>query len=159
MTGLDLLPILLEDALWSAVAAVGFSMLFNVPVRTLPGCAILAAIGHMTRALLVQLGSGVEVATLAGATLIGFIGVLFARRWHAPALVFTVSSAIPMVPGALAFQAMLGLLRLPAAEEAARTLILTAVAIDSIKTALILGAIAVGITAPSLLFVRQPLHN
>lgn len=149
------LPPPLEDAVWAALASTGFALLFNVPVRTVVGCAFLGAVGHGSRALLETGGVGLEAATLAGATLVGFIGAGFARYWKAPASVYTVSGAIPMVPGVLAFQAMLGLLQVAAAEPGvASAIAFSDVGIFVIKTALILGAIAIGIAAPSLLFVR-----
>ncbi|NWG17333.1 MAG: threonine/serine exporter family protein [Chloroflexi bacterium] len=150
-----LLLLVLEDALWSALAATGFAMLFNVPVRTLPGCAILGAVGHAARTLLMQMGMSIEAGTLAGATLVGFLGLVFARRWKTPSSVYTLSGAIPMVPGALAYRTMIGLLKLAEAAPDAAALMLADVSVSAIKTGLILGAIAVGIAAPSLLFFRQ----
>ncbi len=149
-------PAPLEDAMWSAIAATGFALLFNVPVRTVVGCAFLGAIGHGSRTLLVSGGMGLEAATLVSATLVGFIGAAFARYWNTPSSVYTFSGAIPMVPGVLAFQAMIGLLRVAAAEPGvASAAAFSDVGIVVIKTALILGAIAVGIAAPSLLVVRH----
>jgi uncharacterized membrane protein YjjB (DUF3815 family) len=146
---------LLQDAFWSAVAALGFALLFNVPVRTLPACALGGAAGHVLRAALVQAGLSVEAGTLAGATLVGFLGVFFARRWYAPTSVFTVSSAIPLVPGVFAFQAMLGILRVTTADPATGLPVLLDASTNAIRTALILAAIAIGITTPSLLFNRR----
>jgi uncharacterized membrane protein YjjP (DUF1212 family) len=150
-------PTPLEDAFWSALAALGFAMLFNVPVRTLVGCAFLGALGHGVRtALIDSMGAGLETATLAGSTLVGFVGVAFARYWNTPSAIYTVSSAIPMVPGVLAYEAMIGLLRVSAANAGLTSAVaFTDVGIYATKTALILGAIAIGIAAPSLLFVRQ----
>lgn len=41
--------ILLQDMVLSAIPAVGFAMVFNVPLRALPWCALLGAIGHTSR--------------------------------------------------------------------------------------------------------------
>jgi uncharacterized membrane protein YjjP (DUF1212 family) len=71
-----LLAALLEDAFWSAIAAVGFAILFNVPRRALPGCAVAAALGHALRTWVMQLGLPIEPATLLAATMIGFHGRL-----------------------------------------------------------------------------------
>lgn len=147
--------LLLENAFWSAVAALGFALLFNVPVRTLPACALGGAAGYTLRAALVRAGLSVEAGTLAAATLVGFLGAYFARRWYAPTTVFTVSSAIPLVPGVFAFQAMLGVLRVASADPATGQPVLLEASINAIRTALILAAIAIGITTPSLLFNRR----
>lgn len=72
------------DALWAGVAALGFAILFNVPVRTLPACFVNGTLGHALRTLLMHYGVGIEAATLAGSVLIGFLGVGCARLWNAP---------------------------------------------------------------------------
>ena len=40
---------LLDDMLFAAIPAVGFALVFNVPPKALKYCAILAALGHVTR--------------------------------------------------------------------------------------------------------------
>lgn len=157
MNALDLLGLVAQDALWSAIAAVGFAVLFNAPKRTLLGCALGGALGHGTRTLLMNaFGFDLEVATLAGSTLIGFLGMAFAHYWKAPAPIFTVSAAVTMVPGSLAFRTMMGILQLSLlTDPAAGAAILVETSINGIRTALILGAIAAGIAAPALLFLRQ----
>jgi uncharacterized membrane protein YjjB (DUF3815 family) len=156
MNGTELLWLVSKDAFWSGVAALGFAMLFNVPVRTLGACFIAGAVGHGTRAVLMHFGVGIEAGTLVGSVVIGFLGVWFGRIWQAPAPVFTVPGAITMVPGSFAFRTMLGILEIAASANAATGGdVLWTTSVDATKTALILGAIAVGIAAPSLLFHRQ----
>ncbi|MBL8165739.1 MAG: threonine/serine exporter family protein [Anaerolineae bacterium] len=155
MNALDIIGMMLQDAFWSSVAATGFAILFNVPKRTLPGCALGGAVGHATRTLLMQIGMDIELATLVGATVIGFLGLFFARRWQAPALIFTISAAVTMVPGTFAYRAMIGLLELAQADPATANVALIEASANAIRTALILGAIAVGIVAPGMLFDRH----
>lgn len=155
MTVIEIIGMMLQDALWSAIAATGFAILFNVPRRTLPGCALGGAVGHATRTLLMQLGLDIELATLAGATMIGFLGLLFARHWKAPSLIFTISAAVTMVPGTFAYRTMLGLLELAQTDPATANAALIEASTNAIRTGLILGAIAVGIVAPAMLFDRE----
>ena len=155
MNAPDLLGALAADAFWSALAALGFAVLFNAPVRTLWGCAACGATGHALRTLLMQAGLGVEAGTLVAATAVGFLGALFARQWKTPATTFTVTGAIPMVPGVYAYQTMIGLLNVASAAPPVDLALLAAVAVNAIKTGLILGAIAFGIAAPGLLFRRR----
>lgn len=155
MNGAEWALLALQDAFWAAVAASGFAMLFNVPRRTLKGCAFAAAVGHMTQKVLVQTGMPPEVGTLAGATLIGFLGMAFARRWRSPAMIFTISAAITLVPGVPAFKTMLGLMELARIDPAEAAPVIAEVAVNASRTAFTLGAIAVGIAAPSLLLYRQ----
>lgn len=150
------LLLLLQDAFWSAIAALGFSVLFNVPRRMLIGGMLCAAAGHATRTLLMQFGLDIAPATLVGALVIGFMGIGFARRWHAPSVIFTLSAAVTLVPGVFAYRTMLGILQVSASTDPAiGGPLLVEATTNAIKTALILGAIAVGIIAPRLLFMRE----
>lgn len=146
---------ILQDAFWSGIAAVGFAVLFNVPRRTLVGCALAGAAGHASRTLLMSWGIGIELGTLIGAAVVGFLGHYFGQRWHAADLVFTVPGVIPMVPGSFAFRTMIGVLELVNLGAFAGTPVLVEASVNAIKTGLILAAIAGGIAAPSLLFQRQ----
>ncbi len=154
MTIADLLLLVLQDALWSGIAALGFAMLFNVPVRTLIGCMITGASGHAIRQALMLTGVGIEAATLIGATVVGFLALLLARRFHTPPPVFAVSAAIPLVPGVFAYKTMIGLLQI-ATVPTLSTEVLLETAVNGVKTMLLLAAIGLGITSPSLLFRRH----
>ena len=93
----------LQNIVWAGIAALGFAILFNVPKRTLLACTL--------RTLLINSGLvGIEAATLMGAAAVGFLGVPFGHRWHAPAIIFVIPGVIPLVPGALAFRTMIDLL-------------------------------------------------
>lgn len=154
---IDLLGTILLDALWSALAAAGFAMLFNVPRRTLIACMLAGAVGHATRTLLMHFGMTIVPATLAGAIVIGFFSEFCSRRWHAPVPIFAVSGAIPMVPGAYAYRAMLAAIRITTADATAGMPILVDAGINFITTGLILAALALGIAMPQLLFrPRKP---
>lgn len=149
---------LVRDILWSAIAALGFAFVFNVPRRALWGCALGGALGHLLRTLSVWQGANLIPATLVGAVAIGILGEVLSRRWRMPGMVITVSSAIPLVPGSFAFQAMIGLL-LVAGTDASSPLLLQARLVEAgvnlITTGLILGAIALGIAAPSFILNRR----
>jgi uncharacterized membrane protein YjjB (DUF3815 family) len=145
--------VFLVDAAWSAVAAVGFAVLFSVPRRYLPGCLLAAALGHATRALCLRAGASLEASTLIGATAVGVVAMAFSRRMRAPMTLFSLGAIIPLVPGVLAYKTMLGILDLlrsatPRPELAAEVLVLGA------RTGLVVGAIAFGVVTPSLLFQK-----
>jgi uncharacterized membrane protein YjjB (DUF3815 family) len=156
MSAGELIPLVLEDAFWSAIAACGFAILFSVPQRALWGCAVAGAAGHAVRTLLIEIGGiAIEPATLLGATAVGFIAIAFARWYRVPAPVFSVSGVIPMVPGVFAYSAMLGIIRATSADSTVVTQLLSEAAVDAIKAGLILAALATGIALPALLFYRE----
>jgi uncharacterized membrane protein YjjB (DUF3815 family) len=152
---LALIALIAQDAFWAGLATLGFAMLFNVPKRALPYCMLNGALGHGTRALLLHLGMSIIPATLLGAILVGFIAKLLARRLEMPSMIFAITGAISMVPGVFAFQTMLNLLRIAVLPVEAVSEILVIVAVNAVKTGLILGALAAGIVMPALLFERQ----
>ncbi len=154
MSAIDVVGLFVQDAFWSALAALGFAVLFHAPLRTLPGCALGGALGHAVRTLLIHFGMGIELATLFGATTIGFLGVVFAYYWKAPMPIFTVSAAVTLVPGVFAFRTMMALLEISSGKPETANAALVEASVNAVKTALVLGGIALGIAAPTLLFSR-----
>ncbi len=150
-----LLQSMLFDGFWSAIAATGFAILFNVPRRMLIACAIAGALGHATRALMMHFGITIVPSTLAGAVVIGFTAEYAGRYWHAPAVLFAVSGAIPMVPGSFAYRAMLGVIRISTATAETGMPILIDAGINFVATGLILAALAFGTAMPTLIFRRH----
>lgn len=153
---MDLLILIATDAFWSALAAMGFALLFNVPRRALIYCMIGGAIGHALRTLLMnQFGLGIELATLIGAVSIGFWGKWCAVRLKMPSMIFAISAVIPMVPGVFAYQTMIGILQITDVSNAEAGEFLVHASVNAIKTGFILAALASGIVAPSLFFQRE----
>jgi len=145
----DLLWLVLEDAIWSAIAAAGFAVLFNTPRSLLTYCALAGASGHALRALLVK-GFGVDlvIGTFIGATLVGVMAFFFARSTRTPALIFSIAGCIPMVPGRIAFEALIALISYTTVDPAVLVRSLT-------QVGFILAALALGGALPSLLLERQ----
>lgn len=151
-----MLALILQDALWSALAALGFAVLFNVPRRALVWCVVTGALGHAVRTLMIQgFGWSIEAATLVGATVVGFLSKILAQRLAMPSLIFAVCGAIPMVPGTFAYNTMINVLKLASADATNGSPLLIDAVINGVKTGLLLAAIAVGIAAPSFVFQRN----
>lgn len=152
---MNLAGMLLSDLIWSAVAAVGFAVLFRVPRPLLGYCAAAGALGHALRTLLVMAGLSAILGSLAGATLVGFAGFWLSQKYKIPSPVITVPAIIPLVPGSVAFQSLLTMISaLGAGPEGAQALFLAA-AYDAVTAGLIIFALVVGISAPFLLLRRR----
>lgn len=157
-------PTFWEDGLWAGLAALGFAILFNLPVRTLPSAVLCGAVGHLLRYLIITnepfgLGS-IEIASLGGATAVGFLGLLLAKLHRVPRILFTVPGIIPMIPGTFAFGTMLGILQAAnidttAVAATAADQILTITSVNAIKTGLILAMLAIGTLFPTFIFERR----
>lgn len=86
---------LLDDMLFAAIPAVGFALVFNVPPKALKYCAILAALEHVTRTLLLHINMPIVFATFFATCVIGFLGVHLSHRYLAHPKAFTVAAIIP----------------------------------------------------------------
>ncbi|MEI8615789.1 threonine/serine exporter family protein [Shewanella sp. PP-He15 brown] len=150
---MELLITLLHDAFFSAIPAVGFAMVFNVPKLFLPYCALAGAIGHSSRTLMLQFGLPIEWATFAAAAIVGIITIGFGKRHLAPPLMYAVAAIIPMIPGTYAFNTVIALVQLTAQSQVSPELTAQVIS-NGLKTVFILGALAVGLAMPSLLYFR-----
>lgn len=97
---------ILQDSLFAALASTGFAYISRPPVRALPFCAVIAAIGHSSRYLMIH-ASGLHIvtATLAASFIIGLLAVLLSRMARMPAEVFLFPALLPMIPGIYAYKA------------------------------------------------------
>ncbi len=147
---------MIEKVVWFGVAAMGFSILFNVPTRTLPYIFLMGALGGLTRLLLIKFGAGIIIGSLFGAILIGIISIPFAHFKHAPPLVFSIPSVIPMVPGLFAYRTMLGLVKLAGEiQPDSYTRILSETINNGLKTMFILLSLAGGVAIPMLITRKE----
>ncbi|MFP4332655.1 MAG: threonine/serine exporter family protein [Campylobacterales bacterium] len=143
---------ILQNSFFGAIAAMGFGVLFNVPKKALLSCGVVGAGGIFTRSVLQSFGVDIVLATFIASLSVGLLALFFYRYHYAPTAVFAVTGAIPMVPGVYAFKSMIGIISM--ATEPASTEILLEITTEFTKTALILIAIAAGITAPTLISKR-----
>lgn len=102
---------ILQDAFFAAIAAIGFASISNPPRNTYLYCAIIAAIGHSLRFVLMQsmLGLHIVAATDIAAFAVGLAAVLVSPRARIPAETFLFPSLLPMIPGIYAYKAFGGL--------------------------------------------------
>ena len=149
-----------EKGIWFGLAAIGFAILFNVPVRTLRTIWFLGALGGITKLILVQFGSSVVLGSFGGATLIGFLSIYAAHSKHSPPMVFAIPSVIPMVPGAFAYRMMLGLMNL-AGDHVGEDYqeILSETINNGLKATFILMSLAFGVALPMLITRKGSAKN
>jgi uncharacterized membrane protein YjjP (DUF1212 family) len=144
-----------QDAAFSALAALGFAFLFSVPPRMAWACVLCGVASHTTRTALAHLGIDLVAGTLVGALCAGVLAQLFARAFQAPPAAFAFPGVVAMVPGAYAFRAVIGALRL--AHGAAPPGLAGDTLILSLQVVLMVGAIGIGVAAPALLLPTRRL--
>lgn len=102
----------LQDALFAAIAAVGFAAISNPPRQAYIVCAVIAAIGHSVRFMLMQSPAfhfHIVLATAIASLLIGILAVLVSPRTKVPAETYLYPSLLPMIPGIYAYRTFGGL--------------------------------------------------
>lgn len=144
---------LLTDMSLAALPAVGFGILFNVPATALWLCAVLGAVGHGSRFLLVRAGVPIELATLIAASAVSFLGVWQAQRLRAHPKVFTVAAVIPMIPGVPLFTTLITIQQIQ--QHGATDALLSQAINSGLRAFFVVGALAVGLAMPGLLFYRR----
>ena len=150
---LRLLPIP-EDALFSALAALGYLFLFNVPARIAWACVVCGVASHTARTLCLHLGIDIVSGSLIGALAVGFLAQGFARHFRALAVAFAFPGVVAMIPGAFAFRAVIGCLQIVHTGAAAATALVTETLALAATCLLMMAAIAVGIAAPLILITK-----
>jgi uncharacterized membrane protein YjjB (DUF3815 family) len=145
-----------EKWIWLGFAAVGFAILFNVPIRTLWVIFLLGALGGSLKLLTMELGGGIVFGSFFGAMLVGFLSIYAAHFRHAPPFVFAIPSVIPMVPGAFAYRMMLGIIRLTGdVDPTAFVSLMHDTVNNGLKALFVLMALSLGVSAPMLLTRRE----
>ncbi|WP_026792751.1 threonine/serine exporter family protein [Pleomorphomonas oryzae] len=151
----ELLPHLLHQAVFGALAAAGFGVLFNFGFRALPWCAAAGALALAVRTVGQDLAWSLEGASFAAA-IVTSCSVSALRKQLGPACnAVGLAGCIPMVPGAFFGQALLGFLSVTAPNlvDAEATLIL---AVQSLlRVIFTLGAIGAGLLIPAHLLRNQ----
>ncbi|MBO4942236.1 MAG: threonine/serine exporter family protein [Muribaculaceae bacterium] len=101
---------IIEDALFAAIAAVGFASISKPPKRAYIYCAAIAAAGHSLRYILINYFSvGIVISSLIASFTIGLLAVFMSPRAKMPAETCLFPSLLPMIPGIYAYKAFAGL--------------------------------------------------
>ncbi|MFD2173226.1 threonine/serine exporter family protein [Rhodobacter lacus] len=152
---LSLMPHLAHQALFGALAAAGFGVLFNFGLRALPWCAAAGALALAVRTIGQDLAWSLEGATFAAA-IVTSCSVSVLRRALGPACnAVALAGCIPMVPGAFFGQALLGFFAVtaPHPTDAVETFVMASEHI--IRVIFTLGAIGAGLVIPAQLLKNQ----
>ncbi|EOC1344096.1 threonine/serine exporter [Cronobacter dublinensis] len=153
MDVIRIIALMLEDMLLSAIPAAGFAMVFNVPRRALLWCALLGAVGHGSRTVMMMLGLNIEWGTFLAATLVGCIGIQWSRWYLAHPKVFTVAAVIPMFPGISAYSAMISAVKI--SHFGYSDPLMVSLVTNFLKAASTVGALSIGLSLPGLWLYRK----
>ncbi|MDE8653033.1 threonine/serine exporter family protein [Novosphingobium album (ex Liu et al. 2023)] len=144
-------PHVAHQALFGAIAAVGFGVLFNIGPGNLVRCALLGAVALSVRTMGQNAGWSLEAATFVAALTTACAVYLGGpQRGQAPNAL-SIAGCIAMVPGAFFINALLGFLSLTSLppEEASLTIATSLTAL--LRVIFTLGAMGAGLTIPAQL--------
>ncbi len=137
-------------AISAAIAAMGFSMIFNIQRRLLWVVAIGGIVAVCTRNFVnFELGYGPVVGSFMGSLVVSLIAVKAVHWFHVPNHVLTIPSVIPMIPGVLMYRALFALINMNGVVGE-----VTTVVSNGINASLIILSIAFGVAVPNI-FARR----
>lgn len=132
----------------AAVAAIGFSVIFNIPPKLLVIAGIGGIIAVTTRNILsLEFGMSQAWASFWGAAVVSIIGLKVAHKLQTPHTVVTIPAVIPMIPGVLMYRLLIGLFFI---SKYNAEYFLTAMQ-SGIQATMVVLAIAVGATLPDMI--------
>ena len=155
----DLALLVFKDACFAAAAGLGFAYACMPPKKTLAFSALLAAVAHSCRFLLIQSQIfSIAAAPLFASFLIGVLGMLCAKRLKVPAEIIAFPALLPMIPGIYAYKAVLALFSYIKAAGAQQKLAhLISFFDNALATISISLALGTGVSITLLIFYEQSL--
>lgn len=149
---------ILSDALFAAIAGIGFGSISDPSRRTFPYIAVLAAAGHSCRYCLMHF-AGFEIATasLFAGLVIGFGSLWLGKRVHSPMTVLYIPALLPMIPGKYAYNMVFSLIMFLQSMDSPldKAKYMDMFFSNTIITATVIGFLAVGATLPMFLYPKR----
>lgn len=136
-------------AIASAVAAIGFATIFNMPPRLLivVACGAVISVG-VRNFLMLECDYSQATASLIGAVIVSLLSLKAVHIVHAPSHVLTIPSVIPLIPGVFMYRLLFSIINLENVNNMSYHHVLN----NGVNTTLILLAIAVGVAIPNIFF-------
>lgn len=147
---------ILQDALFAAIAAIGFAAISRPPRRAYLWCALIAAVGHSLRFVLIGCcGMHITAATTIASFMVGAMAVFMSPAAGVPAETCLFPALLPMIPGIYAYKAFGGLAMCVLHEQSAGfDYYFSLFARNSLICLCILLGMVVGATLPIFMFKK-----
>lgn len=154
----QILGSVIADAIGAAIAAIGFAVISNPPRRAILYAALLAAVGHSIRFVLLKYaGLDLASASFIAAFSIGMLSLVAGYRIFCPATVLYIPALLPMIPGMYAYRTVFSLIRFLQSSGNDNEAIhyLLEIFKNGITTASVLFSLGVGATIPIFIFYKR----
>lgn len=154
----QILGSVIADAIGAAIAAIGFAVISNPPRRAILYAALLAAVGHSIRFVLLKYaGLDLASASFIAAFSIGMLSLVAGYRIFCPATVLYIPALLPMIPGMYAYRTVFSLIKFlqSSGNENEAIHYLLEIFKNGITTASVLFSLGVGATIPIFIFYKR----
>jgi len=153
---MDLLKIV-ELALWTGIAGVGFGILFNIPRKAIFTVFILGLEAGFIKFTLLNFHIDIVLSSLIAALSVGILSMPLAHRIHQPPVVFSIPSVIPMIPGYFAYETVLSIMNFTFMETDSikRIELMDAIFSNGFTMLFILISLTIGVSFPMLLLRKS----
>ncbi|MBK1971481.1 threonine/serine exporter family protein [Campylobacter sp. 2018MI35] len=149
---------IIGDMFFAAIAGLGFAYACNPPLKTLMLSALLAAIAHGFRFVLIEYlhFQTLAIATFLASFFIGCLSIALAKMFKTPAEIIVFPALIPMIPGIYAYKAILNLISFIRSENMElKTTYLISFFDYAFTTLSVTLALAIGVSVTLLIFFEQ----
>lgn len=96
--------------IFAFISTVGFSVLFNVPKKSIFYAGLTGGIGWTLYMYIKELTLSATFAIFIASTFVGILGELFARIDKKPVTTFVIPGIVPLVPGYIIYLSMVNLI-------------------------------------------------
>lgn len=152
---------ILEVAVWSGIAAVGFGILFNIPKKAIFTVFVLGFTAGFIKFVLLKLSIDIILASLIAALFVGVLSMPLAHKIHQPPVVFSIPAVIPMIPGYFAYETVLSVMKFTFMETDVeeRIALMDTMFSNGFTMFFILLSLTIGVSFPMLLLRKNSIKK
>lgn len=126
---------LFVEFLFAFLGTLGFTLIFNVPLRHIPVASFVGGAGWVVYQIASAMGCGIAISCFFGACTVGLTSDIASKVCKEAATIFVIPGVLPLVPGAGTYYTMLAIVQGNLDQAAAK----------GIETLAMAGAIALGL--------------
>lgn len=147
----------LTDGFFAAIAAIGFGAISCPPRRAFLYIALLAAIGHALRFLLLYLGGDLATSSFIASFFIGLGSLWLGSLIFCPMTTLYIPALLPMIPGMYAYKTVFALIMFlqHLNDSILSQQYMQELFLNALVTCSVLFALAVGATIPIFIFSKK----
>jgi len=148
---------LIEFAIWSGIAAVGFGVLFNIPKKAIVTVFALGFGAGFVKVILMKYDFDIIASSFIAAILVGILSTPLSHKIHQPPVIFSIPAVIPMIPGFFAYKTILSVMKYTFVEQdnANRIGLIESIFSNGFTMIFILIALTIGVSFPLLLLRKS----